>query len=79
MSDAEREQPSVTTSAGEARSRSRGRFTPTGAPPAWGLVRYLVCGLVVGTVVGCAIALVATYLPWPRDEEDKEPVPVPAT
>jgi uncharacterized membrane protein YccC len=33
----------------------------------------------VDTVIGCAIALVATYLLWPRDREDEHPVPVPAT
>ena len=31
---------------------------------------------VVDTLVGCAIALVATYLFWPRDRETKTPVPV---
>jgi uncharacterized membrane protein YccC len=33
----------------------------------------------VDTVLGCGIALVSTYLLWPRDREDTEPVPVPAT
>ena len=31
------------------------------------------------TIVGCAIAVVATYLLWPRDRETQETVPVPAT
>ena len=31
------------------------------------------------TVIGCAIALVATYLLWPRDREAETSVPVPAT
>ena len=29
-------------------TRVRGWFVSTGAPPAWGMVRYMVCGLVVG-------------------------------
>jgi uncharacterized membrane protein YccC len=28
------------------------------------------------TVVGCALALVATYLLWPRDRATQDPVPV---
>jgi uncharacterized membrane protein YccC len=28
------------------------------------------------TVAGCGIALVATYLLWPTDEEADKPVPV---
>lgn len=31
----------------------------------------------VDTAVGCAVALIATYLLWPRDREVKEPVPEP--
>jgi uncharacterized membrane protein YccC len=34
----------------------------------------------VDTIVGCAIALVATYLLWPRDREtEAAPVPAPTT
>jgi uncharacterized membrane protein YccC len=33
----------------------------------------------IDTIVGCSIALVATYLLWPRDRETEETVPVPAT
>ena len=29
----------------------------------------------VDTIVGCAFALVATYLLWPRDRETNEAVP----
>jgi hypothetical protein len=29
------------------------------------------------TVLGCALALLATYLLWPRDDEAEAPVPVP--
>ncbi|HET8873991.1 MAG TPA: hypothetical protein VFM83_09920 [Gaiellaceae bacterium] len=152
----------------EQRSGWRSWFRSTGAPPAWGLVRYMVCGLVAGaalsaplpesrgtllaalagvvvaaagsggpsgisrrvaliaavlgllltvvalatgnrpvlaalamaavalltslapgavgnwaerrlidTAMGCAVALIATYLLWPRDREVKEPVPAP--
>jgi hypothetical protein len=46
---------------------------PTGGVTTWAGNRLL------DTIVGCAIALVATYLLWPRDREDKETVPVPAT
>lgn len=43
------EQRTVAASRGEAlRSRVRGWFVSTGAPPAWPMVRYMVCGLVVG-------------------------------
>jgi hypothetical protein len=43
-------------SRGEAlRSRVRGWFASTGAPPAWGMVRYMVCGLVVGAALGAAL------------------------
>jgi uncharacterized membrane protein YccC len=164
----------MTAASGAVRARVRGWFTPTGAPPAWGLVRYLACGLFAGvplsaalpdfratllgaltgavvaapglagpsrisrrvalitaafslgivilfggiglspaypivgrgltsigsillagrptgdvagwaghrlidTALGCAIALVATYLLWPRDRESEETVPAPAT
>jgi uncharacterized membrane protein YccC len=43
---------------------------PTGAIGNWAGRRVL------DTAIGCAIALVATYLLWPRDEESDEPVPV---
>jgi MFS family permease len=46
---------------------------PTGDVAGWAGHRLL------DTILTCAIALVATYLLWPRDREDKEPVPVPAT
>ena len=32
-------------------SRVRGWFESTGAPPAWGMVRYMVCGLVAGAAL----------------------------
>ena len=57
------------------RAQVRGWLTSTGAPPAWGLVGYMVCGLVAGAAA--ALALVATYLLWPRDREI-EAAPVPA-
>src|SRR5262245_20799999 len=37
------------------RSRVRASLGPTGAPPAWALVRYLVGGLVVGGALGSAL------------------------
>jgi uncharacterized membrane protein YccC len=43
---------------------------PTGAVGNWAERRLL------DTVLGCAIALVATYLLWPRDSETEKPVPV---
>jgi uncharacterized membrane protein YccC len=46
---------------------------PTGDVAGWAGHRLL------DTILGCAIALVATYLLWPRDREAKESVPVPAT
>jgi hypothetical protein len=36
-------------------SHVRGWFAPTGAPPAWGLVRYMVCGLVAGLALGSTL------------------------
>jgi MFS family permease len=45
---------------------------PTGDVTGWAGNRLL------DTIVGCAIALVATYLLWPRDREAKETVPVAA-
>jgi uncharacterized membrane protein YccC len=44
---------------------------PTGGIGTWSTHRLL------DTVVGCAIALVANYLFWPRDKTADEPVPVP--
>lgn len=44
---------------------------PTGAVGDWAQRRLL------DTILGCAIALVATYLLWPRDRETQEPVPAP--
>ncbi len=161
----EDEQRTVAASGGEGfRSRARGWFVSTGAPPAWPMVLYMVCGLVVGaaftgllpdfratllgalagvvvaasgsagpsgisrrvalvaagvgfvlmavafvgggltsigsillagaptgdvtgwaghrlldTILGCAIAIAATYLLWPRDREAPDAVPVAAT
>jgi hypothetical protein len=46
---------------------------PTGDVAGWAGHRLL------DTIVGCAIALVATYLLWPRDKESEQMVPVPAT
>jgi hypothetical protein len=43
----------------EQRSGWRSWFRSTGAPPAWGLVRYMVCGLFVG-------AALSAPLPQPR-------------
>ena len=43
---------------------------PTGAIGAWSTHRLF------DTVLGCAIALLANYLFWPRDKEAEEPVPV---
>ena len=49
MSETQNEQGTVAASRGEdLRSRVRGWFVSTGAPPAWAMVRYMVCGLVVG-------------------------------
>jgi len=49
MSEMGNEQRTVAASRGEAlRWRVRGWFVSTGAPPAWPMVRYMVCGLVVG-------------------------------
>jgi uncharacterized membrane protein YccC len=46
---------------------------PTGDVTGWAGNRLL------DTIVGCGIALVATYLLWPRDRETVETVPAPAT
>jgi MFS family permease len=56
MSEIEHEERTVTASGGEAlRSRVRGWFVSTGAPPAWALVRYMVCGLVVGAALSALL------------------------
>jgi MFS family permease len=53
MSEVEEEQP---RREGEAlRSRVHGWFTSTGAPPAWGLVRYMTCGLVAGAALSAPL------------------------
>jgi uncharacterized membrane protein YccC len=44
---------------------------PTGDVTSWAGNRLL------DTVIGCTVALLATYLLWPRDREDKEMVPAP--
>jgi len=46
---------------------------PTGDIAGWAGHRL------IDTILGCAIALAATYLLWPRDRESRETVPVPAT
>jgi uncharacterized membrane protein YccC len=43
---------------------------PTGAVGNWAERRLL------DTIIGCGIALVATYLLWPRGSETEKPVPV---
>src|SRR5262245_10362742 len=53
MSEVEHDQRGVDDSRADARpSHWRRWFASTGAPPAWGLVRYMVCGLVVGGAMG---------------------------
>lgn len=44
---------------------------PTGDVDGWAVHRLL------DTAVGCGLALLATYLLWPSDEEEEVPVPVP--
>ena len=47
---------------------------PTGDVTSWAGNRLL------DTIVGCAVALIATYLLWPRDREtEATPVPAPTT
>lgn len=46
---------------------------PTGDVSGWAERRLL------DTVVGCAVALVATYLLWPRDSSTEETIPVPTS
>jgi hypothetical protein len=56
MSEVEQEQRSVAASPAEARlSLWRGWFSSTGAPPAWALVRYMVCGLVLAAALAGAL------------------------
>jgi Fusaric acid resistance protein-like len=56
MSEAERERRDVAASSAEApRSGWRSWFASTGQPPAWGLVRYMVCGLFLGAALGAAL------------------------
>src|SRR5262249_12272346 len=45
---------------------------PTGDVGGWAGHRL------IDTVIGCAIAVVATYVLWPRDRESEEAVPVTA-
>ena len=52
MSDVEQAQEPAAASRSEGfRGQVRGLFTSTGAPPAWGLVGYMVCGLVAGAAL----------------------------
>ena len=46
---------------------------PTGDIAGWAAHRFL------DVILGCAIALLATYLLWPRDREETAAVPVAAT
>ena len=56
MTDVEHGDRSTTVSSGDAGTSGwRSWFAPTGTPPAWGLVRYMVCGLVVGGSLGAAL------------------------
>jgi hypothetical protein len=56
MSEHQQERQSVAPARADAgRSRWRSWFASTGAPPAWALVRYLVCGLAVGAAFGLAL------------------------
>lgn len=53
MSKAAEKRREVATSRTEApRSGWRSWFAPTGQPPALALVRYMVCGLVLGGALG---------------------------
>ena len=52
MSDMEQAQDPGAASRSEGlRAQVHGWFTSTGAPPAWGLVAYMVCGLVAGAAL----------------------------
>jgi hypothetical protein len=56
MSEVEEERQNVAASPDEAPpSGWRSWFTSTGQPPAWALVRYMVCGLVLGGALGGAL------------------------
>jgi hypothetical protein len=43
------------TEVDQERSSWRSWFRSTGAPPAWGLVRYMVCGLFVGAALSAPL------------------------
>ena len=51
MSEMDSAPVSTTSAPASLGSRVRGWFAPTGAPPAWGLVRYMVCGLFAGAAL----------------------------
>ena len=55
MSEREHEQPTDVAPAEAPRSRWRRWLASTGAPPAWGLVRYMVCGLLVGIALSAPL------------------------
>jgi uncharacterized membrane protein YccC len=55
---------------------SFGSILLAGAPT--GDVTGRAVNRLLDTIAGCAIALVSTYLLWPRDRETAETVPVPA-
>ena len=40
---------------GDGPTHWRSWFAPTGEPPAWALVGYMVCGLVVGASLATAL------------------------
>ena len=46
---------------------------PTGAIGTWSTHRLL------DTLVGCAVALISTYLLWPKDREVDETIPAVST
>jgi hypothetical protein len=55
MSEVEEERLNVASPAEAPPSGWRSWFAPTGQPPAWALVRYMVCGLVLGGALGGAL------------------------
>jgi len=56
MSEAGRGQRNDAASPDEGRSHGWRRWlTPTGAPPGWGLVRYMTCGLLVGMALSASL------------------------
>ena len=55
MSASEQDRDDLAARDTGVRARVRRWFAPTGAPPAWGLVRYLAAGLVVGGTLGAAL------------------------